>query len=583
MPTTLPASAVLTGTSVHQNLTDPALLMSPERLQSLAPSRLSAARAVLERMVEEGWTFERISFNINERSEGDALYRVHAGDRVFDFVAFGFEPDLSSRTGRITEKNWDMMGALIEGETTTEDRAVTRRELPKLYAGRAVPGTLTWSRSNRSFRAFEHVVDALVSGRQPEPRFLGEIGYLMRNTGLDGNGTFNTRSFLALEDDHPLRDPLHAQLFSAYLLREYAADLVDALARHRNPGAAQLAPQLRRMVGIGNGSALGLLFFVNTHPHLIDVWLSERQAAIVEASRIPVAAGSPEARRWVELLERASAFFAADPYLYHQFADPGVVADDLTRAAAALRAQLAEGSTTGEALLDSLVEQVSLEAWEVVAAGLLELLPADRLRQALDAGIVTESVASDPLMTVGELRDHVVSEYGWALGVDMEAPGARHYVWYKSADAEEPRRGPASEVREGRNWALDLPSDIQALDVTLRGYSPTALVGAVLADHPQQRGVIERIQSLAGRRLHSPHMNMLDESFVPVRVVRFMNAAVHGLDRTVDEGDDRNVLGLIFLGAPTAADLNAGAVGELFDWRYPAFPTSAELTVSAAR
>jgi hypothetical protein len=165
----------------------------------------------------------------------------------------------------------------------------------------------------------------------------------------------------------------------------------------------------------------------------------------------------------------------------------------------------------------------------------------------------------------------------------MAAPGARHYVWYKSADAEEPRRGPATEVAGGRNWALDLPSDIQRLDRTLAGYDPGDLVGTVLADHPDQRGVIERVQSLAGRRLHSPHMNMLDEGFVPVSVVRFMNAAVHGLDRTVDEGDDRNVLGLIFLGAPTAADLNAGAVGELADWRYPAPPFSADVAVGAAR
>ena len=42
---------------------------------------------------------------VPERSEGDALYRVRAGECVFDFVVFGFEPDLTSRTGRITEKN----------------------------------------------------------------------------------------------------------------------------------------------------------------------------------------------------------------------------------------------------------------------------------------------------------------------------------------------------------------------------------------------------------------------------------------------------------------------------------------------
>jgi hypothetical protein len=578
MSTTLPAATILTGSTVHQNLTDPALLMRPERLQSLSPSRLSAARAILERMVTEQWTFERVFFEVNERSEGDALYRVRAGDRVFDFIAFGFEPDLTSRTGRITEKNWDMMGALVEGESTDADRAVTREELPKLYAGRAIAGTLTWARSNRSFRAFEHVVAALADGRQPEARFLGEIGYLMRNTGLDGNGTFNTRSFLALEDDHPLRDPLHAQLFSAFLMREYATDLVEALARHRNPQAVALAPELRRMVGIGNGSALGLLFYVNTHPHLVDTWLSERQDAIVEASRITVAAGSPEAERWCSLLERAAAFYAADPYVYHQFAEAQVVGTDLARAVELLRARLAEGATTGEALLEALLPEVSLEAWEVVAASTLELLPVERVRVALDAGIVAESMTSDPLASVADLRARLASEYGWALAIDMTAPGARHYVWYKSADAEEPRRGPASEVAGGRNWALDLPTDIQRLAALLEEYAGDDLVGTVLADHPQERAVIERVQSLAGRGLHSPHMNMLDEEFVPVSVVRFMNAAVHGLDRTVDEGDDRNVLGLIFLGAPTAADLTAGTVGELADWRFPAAPFSAAAT-----
>jgi len=578
MSTTISASAVLTGSTVHRNLTDPALLMRPERLQSLAPSRLSASRAVLERMVAEGWTIERVAFDVNERSEGDALYRVRAGERVFDFVVFGFEPDLTSRTGRITEKNWDMMGALVEGETTPADRAVTREELPKLYAGRAIAGTLTWARSNRSFRAFEHVVDSLAAGRQPETRFLGEIGYLMRNTGLDGNGTFNTRSFLALEDDHPLRDPLHAQLFSAYLMREYAADLVDALALHRNPAAVQLSPDLRRMVGIGNGSALGLLFFVNTHPHLVDAWLTERQVAIFEASQVVVAADSADAARWLTQLGHAAAFYDADPYLYHRFADPQVVATDLARAISVLREQLATGSTSGEDLLEALVAEVSLEAWEVVAAGLLELLPAERVRAALDAGIVSEVSLSDPLMTVSDLQAQLEFDYGWALTTEMDRPGARHYVWYKSADAEEPRRGPAAEVASGRNWALDLPSDLQLLDTTLGGYGPDDLVGSVLADHPEQRGAIERVQSLAGGRLHSPHMNMLDEDFVPVSIVRFMNAAVHGLDRTVDEGDDRNVLGLIFLGAPTAADLNEGRVGDLSDWRYPALPT---LTVDA--
>ena len=36
----------------------------------------------------------------------------------------------------------------------------------------------------------------------------------MRNTGLDGNGTFGTRSFRSLESEHPLRTSLSAQMLN---------------------------------------------------------------------------------------------------------------------------------------------------------------------------------------------------------------------------------------------------------------------------------------------------------------------------------------------------------------------------------
>jgi hypothetical protein len=556
--TTSTAQPTADAATAERLLTDPARVMRPERLQSLAPSRLSAARAVLERMVRERWSVQMVSFEIDERSQGEALYRVRAGERIFDFIVFGFEPDLTSRTGRITEKNWDMMAAVVEGETTEEDRAVTRRELPKLYVGRAIPGTLTWARSNRSFRAFDHVVDALSVGRQPDTRFLWEIGYLMRNTGLDGNGTFNTRSFLALDEDHPLRDPLHAQLFTAYLMREYAADLVNALAAHRSARAVELSRPLRRMIGIGNGSALGLLFFVNTHPHLIGSWLEQRQRLIVEASRMPLTAGSSMTRRLGELVDQAAAYYSADPYLYHHFEDPHDVGADLRRASTRLRELTAEGETSGAVLLESIVDEIGAEAWEVVAANLLELLPADTIEEALTSGIRTELMRSDPTMTAGAVLELVEREYGWVFDIDMDASGARHYVWYKSADAEEPRRGPAGEVSGGRNWALDLPGDIQEFAAALESRPSAEPLGVLLAEQPQLRGIAERVQSLAGMPFHSPHMNMLDRRFVPVSIVRFMNAAIHGLHRTVDSDDQRNVLGLIYIGAPTAADIAEG-------------------------
>lgn len=555
---------------VPSRLIDPDQLLQPKRLQSLPASRISAGRSLLEKMQREAWTFERVYLDVDDRAEGEALYRVHAGgDWVFDFVVFSFEPTLDGRTGRITGQNWDMMGALIEGPTTAEDRQATRAELPKLYAGRAVPGTLTWARSNRSFRAFNHTVDALAAGEQPDTQTLWEVGYLMRNTGLDGNGTFLTRSFLTFEEDHPLRLPLHAQLLSAFLIREFAADLAEAMAKHQSPHAVPLDRELRRMIGIGNGSALGLLFFVNTHPMLVGTWLEQRQSLLVEGAAVPLQLENDAYREYRDLLQRAADFDRVDPYIYTQFENPADIAADLDRAVEILDRIVAAGETTAAQVLTELDGVIGDEAFELAAANLIELLPYERIAGALEVGIRAEQFVCDPTMRISELSEILERDYGWALGVDMEAAGAREFVWYKSADAEEPRRGPASEVRGGHNWALDLPSNIQAITQAITQSGNLTLVGELLREYPELRAAIERVQALRDFRYHSPHMNMLADDFVPVSIVRFMNSAVHGLLRTVDEGDDRNVLGLIYLGAPTAADLNERL--EL-DTRYPQMP-----------
>lgn len=545
-------------------LLDPGRLMRPERLAALAPSRMSASRSLVNLMITERWEISLASLDIDERAQGTAIYRIRAGSWLFSFVAYSFEPVLEGRTGRIIGTNWDMAGALVEGVISPRDVAITRAEMPKLYAGRSTPGSLVWCRSNRSLRLFQDVIDRLAAGRQPDPDELWDVGYLMRNTGLDGNGTFGTRSFLALEPDHPLRVPYHAQMLAAYLMREFSFDLVEHLARLRNPAAPALDPALKRSLGLGNGSAMGLVFFINTHPVLIDRWLDLRQQAIVHAAALPLA--GPHGARLAGLLRRAARFYHEDPFRYEAFETPKIVAADLLTAAAELPATAAAtpAATAGD-LLVRLDGVICAEAWEVVAAALPELEPGYADALTADAA-VSEILAGDAGATAAGLRALLAAEYGWALDTDLAAPGARAMVWYKSRDAEEPRRGPAVEVPPGgRNWALDLPGEIQALDQALAAVASAMTVAEFLAHRPALRAITERVQGLRGRRFHSPHMNMLNASLRPVYLVRFMNAAFHGLDRTVDSVD-RNVLGLLFQGAPTRDEIAASTQ----DWIYPA-------------
>ncbi|MFE9703207.1 hypothetical protein [Streptomyces sp. NPDC005930] len=557
-------------------------LMTPTALSSLQAGRLSSARSLVNRMLREDWRVERRSLTVEADGSGEAVYRIHTADRVMDFVAFAFPPSSQERTLRIFDLGWDMMGALLDGPATTEDIEHTRNEMPRLYHGRATAHTLTWCRANRSLRVFEHVVQALAAGRQPDTVALARVGYLMRNIGLDGNGTFGTRTFLAYGEDHPLAVPYHAQLLSAYMMRELSADLVEALAARRSDTAVALDPRVRRFLGVGNSSALGLVLWVGNHPMLVDRWISQRERALAHARGLGAAPGTAVRDTLVALLERAALYHSEDVNEYTCFTPAERIVADLRRVLAAIPRRAAAAKADGRIptvaeLVDG-VEDVCDEAAEVVNSVLTELDPeeSDRLAVGLT---VDETFRRDGSTAVGELRALLAERYAWALAVDRTAPGAVANTWYKSRSAEEPRCGATSELPEGTvDLTVDVPGMVQHLDGVLAAEDPALPVGRLLARRPELRGAVERLQSLAGHAYAVPHANIRDAAFVPARIIRLANAALYGLERTKDYLG-RDLRGVIFQGAPTAADLGVGAPGP---WFWPAVPRPADTLVLEA-
>jgi hypothetical protein len=554
---------------------NPNVLMRPERLAAFQPSRLSLTRSFIRRALNERWEFKRLSFDIDERSIGTAHYRLDANGTLIDFPLTSFEYKGEGRTGRIIGRSWDMMGGLIDGATSPEDADRTRAELPKLYEGRATPNTLTWARANRSSRAFNHTIEALAEGRQPDIATLAEVCYLMRNTGIDGNGTFGTRSFKALPAAHPLRQTLAAQMASAYMMRIFAVDLVNHLARARSRNAVELAPEYQRFLGIGNGSALGLIFFLQNHPKLIDRWLSAREQAIVAAKSLKLDRGSPVLAHLLALLDKTIAFRREDRMVYEKFAPSAQIAAELETVRDLLRVLYRSGQVEGAArtyplaaIADLLENKVHRETHETLLALYIELVPelADRL--ADDAFNVDEELCVQPEMSAGFLRGLLHDEYGWAFAMDLAAPESQRYIWYKSATAEEPRRGPREEVEQAYQLGLDLPRYVQKLDELLAQEPATKSVAKFLMTHPEFRTAVARIQGLRGLQYHSPQMNIMADDFIPIHIVRLINVGIHGIDRARDYLG-RNLRGVLFHGAPTPADILAGASN---DWFNPSEP-----------
>ena len=93
-------------------------------------------------------------------------------------------------------------------------------------------------------RLFEHVVDCLAAGRQPDPADLAAVGYLMRTTAVYGSGKFGLADREAIADRAECAGPFRAEMLSVWLTRAFTiGDVRDAV--HAVPGGNPVTQRRR--------------------------------------------------------------------------------------------------------------------------------------------------------------------------------------------------------------------------------------------------------------------------------------------------------------------------------------------------
>jgi len=567
-------------------LFDPDVVMDPRNLSAMQPNRLSASRSFLAKMIREQWHIEREVFELDRRGVGQARYVVTTPAGAITFLAFLREPSDKNRTGRIIGTSWDMIGALLDGVATPEQVRSTEEEIPRLYEGRATSNTLVWFRSNQSLRLFRSVRDALARGEQPDTKELRRVGYVMRNTGLDGNGTFGTIPFAAIPAGHPLKTSYHAQMLSAYLMRELSVDVVEELARLDAPETAvRLDPSVRRLIGVGNGSALGLVMFFFNRPVLVNAYITAYLKVIEHVVTNPDLGSDVDLELLEGLLSRTIRYRAFLPTSYRFFTSNMEIAADLRRIRAKVRAARRgeviplEGETVLGAIHREATAQLSKDALHSFNALLMELAP-DYCQAMSDQYLeFDEELALDPTTPLGDVAEVITSRYGWALHLPLNADEYRDRVWYQARAAEEPRSGPREEVPDAHELVQNYPVQIRALLAAIEDGEPGAPIGELVARRPELEYIARLVLALQDKPYALAHADPHDTDFVPVWVIRFMNAFVHGLDRTEDHLG-RDVRGIIFEAAPYRDEL-ATADPSNWWWAYeepvaaaPAAPAS---------
>jgi len=273
--------------NIDIKLRDPNKVMKLSRLGSFHQSKLSFLRSFIREF--KSWEYKRNIFELDKDGYGVAVYSFEKNKRNYSLICFSQYINPNDRSDRVIATKWDAAFVLHDGIPTREDINRLKENVPKQEIGRMSYKELTLSRANKSVRAFDHVVDSLSLGKQPNKDLLSKVGYLYRTTAVYGSGKFGLADRFRIKDRKEIYGPFRLEMMLVYLVRQFTFDQVNHVAKFRNPDkAVKLDENIARNLGIGNSTGLGMAPFIVNHPTLLHKWIYNREKALKEIRSIEV-------------------------------------------------------------------------------------------------------------------------------------------------------------------------------------------------------------------------------------------------------------------------------------------------------
>ena len=226
-------------------------------------------------------------FNLDKNGFGVAVYSFKKKERVYSLVCFANKINDDERSDRVIATKWDAAFTLYDGEPDKDDIERLKNEVPKQEVGRLSYKELTLSRANKSLRVFDHVIESLSNGKQPNLDLLEKVGYLYRTTAVYGSGKFGLADRFRIKNREEINGPFRLEMMLVYLVRQFTFDQVNHVAKNKNPDkAVKLDPKICKNLGIGNSTGLGMAPFIVNHPTLLNNWILCRETALKKIREI---------------------------------------------------------------------------------------------------------------------------------------------------------------------------------------------------------------------------------------------------------------------------------------------------------
>ena len=535
-------------------LRDPKTIMKLSRLGSFHQSKLSFLRSFLKEFKD--WEYNRNLFDLDENGYGRAVYSFSKKNRTYSLVCFANKISDEERSDRVIATKWDAAFVLHDGIPSKKDIERLELNVPKQEVGRLSYKELTLSRANKSVRAFEHVVDSLSSGRQPNKELLSKIGYLYRTTAVYGSGKFGLADRFRIKNREEICGPFRLEMMLVYLVRQFTFDQVNHIANHRNPkNFVELDNEISRSLGIGNSTGLGMAPFIVNHPTLLNNWIIAREKALKKVREVK-SVKKEDFDIFLECLKKSLKNLTSwntDSEFQKNKIKQLII--DLNKLLAFIDTFSFKEEFSFNKLYLWVEKNLDLECTEYIVSIMLE--PYDSIVNPLIHEMSSDeekffNIPGD--RSVLDLRNILEEKYSDILKIDFNKKESNENFWFISKNKEEPRLANRyNEQGSDLEQPLAIARDIKKLYERISNQKNSLTIGKFLIENNDLRHVVRRAFTTEKFPYSEIQDNTIGSNLMPIDMLR-LKLSFFGAVK-FDPKSDKWLRISMFQGAPLPNEL----------------------------
>ena len=536
------------------DLRKPELVMKLDRLGSFHQSKLSFLRSFIREF--KSWEFTTEKFALDKQGFGHIVYVVNNGQKQYSLICFSNHIEDSERSDRVIATKWDASFVLFDGVPTEEDIERLNDNVPLQEQGRVSEKELCLSRANKSVRVFEHVVDKLSKGEQPNTKLLYDVGYLYRTTAVYGSGKFGLADRIKIQNREELKGPFRLEMMLVYLARQFTFDVVNHVAYSRSPNkAVKLKEDIARNLGIGNSTGLGMAPFIVNHPALLNQWIIAKEKALKAIRSISSVSQKDKDifQSYLSIIRENIKFWKTESDF--QKKKNKQLLKDLS-----IFQKFYSTFPLNKFFWNSIYEwteaNTQSECCEFIISLMMEVYPDIVEPLSFEMSINEDEYFDiDTSRTIKEVCELIEDQYTWLLDINFDDKENILNFWYYSKNKQEPRMSDRF-TEEGSDLELPLAiaRDVSALYDDLKSCNLEKDLGYYLLKNQEYRHILRRVLICEKFPYSEIQDNTISKTLIPVDMLR-LKLSFFGATR-FDPRSDRWVRITMYQGAPLMREIS---------------------------